>query len=66
MKNEITVVGTLVTNRIDLPDDLKNVKQQGEFESTMHWDKTEDIFHCVRRQQNPNRKEKNMSWYCQL
>ena len=27
LKNEITVVGTLVTNRIGLPDDHKNAKQ---------------------------------------
>ena len=66
LKNKITVVGTLVTNCIGLSDDLKNAKQQGEFESTMHWEKTEDVFHCVRIQQNPNRKEKRTSWYCQL
>ena len=47
LKNEITVVGTLVINRIGLPDDLKNAKQRGEFESTMHWEKTEgDISLC--------------------
>ena len=41
LKNEITVVvGTLVTNRIVLPDDLKNAKKQGKFESIMHWEKT--------------------------
>ena len=39
LKNEITVVGTRVTDCIDLPDDLKNVKQRGEFESTMQWEK---------------------------
>ena len=27
LKNEITVAGMLVTNRIGLPDDLKNPKQ---------------------------------------
>ena len=41
LKNEITVFGMLPTNRISLSDDLKIAKQGGEFESTMHWEKTE-------------------------
>ena len=41
LKNEITVVRTLVTNRIGLPNDIKNAKQRSEFESTMHMEKTE-------------------------
>ena len=65
LKNEITVLGTLVTNGIGLPDDLENAKQQGEFETSCIGGKPRVIFHCVRIQKNPNRKEKRTSWYCQ-
>ena len=47
LKNEITIVNMLVTNWIGLPDDLKNAKQRSEFESTIHWEKTEgDLSLC--------------------
>ena len=36
LKNEITIVGTLVANRNGLPDDLGNAKKRVEFETTMH------------------------------
>jgi len=39
LNRNITTVGTLVTNRIGLPDELKDAKQREEFESTIHWDK---------------------------
>ena len=60
LKNEITVVGTLVTNRIGLPDDLKNAKQQGEVESTMHWEKTQgDLSLCTHITKFKSKGRKN-------
>ena len=61
LKNEITVVGTLVTNRIGLPDDLKDVKQRGEFESTMHWEKTEgDLSLCTYTTKSKSKGKNNV------
>ena len=61
LKNEITVAGTLVTNRIGWPDDLNNVKQQGEVESTMHWEKTEgDLSLCRYITKSKSKGRKNV------
>ena len=61
LKNEITVAGTLVTNRIGLPDDLKNAKQQGEFESTMHWEKTKgELSLCTYTIKSKSKGKKNV------
>ena len=61
LKNEIIVVGTLVTNRIGLPDDFKNAKQRGEFESTMHWEKTEgDLSLCKYTTKSNSKGKKNV------
>ena len=67
LKNEITVAGTLVTNGIGLPDDLQNAKQRGEFESTMHWEKTEgDLSLRTYTTKSKSKEKKKRSWYCQL
>ena len=61
LKNEITVVGTLVTNRIGFPDDLKNSKQRGEFGSTMHWEKTEgDLSLCTYTTKSKSKGKRNV------
>ena len=61
LKNEITVVGTLVTNGIGLPDDLQNAKRRGEFESTMHWEKTEgDLSLCTYKAKSKSKGKKNV------
>ena len=61
LKNEITVVGTLVSNRIGLPDDLKNANQRGEFESTMHWEKIEgDLSLCTYTTKSKSKGKKNV------
>ena len=61
LKNEITVVGTLKTNHIGLPDDLKNVKQRGEFESTMHLEKTEGYLSlCTYTTKSKSKGKKNI------
>ena len=39
LSRNITLVGTLQSNRIGLPDELKNPKERSEFESTIHWEK---------------------------
>ena len=61
MKNKITVVGTLVTKHIGLPDDLKKAKQRGQFESTMHWEKTEGDFSlCTYTPKYRSKEKKNV------
>ena len=61
MKNEITVVGTLVTNRFGMSDDLKNANQQGEFESIMHWQKTKgDLSLCTYTTKSKSKGKKNV------
>ena len=62
LKNEITVVvGTLVTNRIGLPDDLKNAKKRGKFESIMHWEKTKgDLSLCTYTTKSKSKGKKNV------
>ena len=61
LKNEITVVSTLVTNRIGFPDDLKNAKERGKFESTMHWEKTEgDLSLCTYTTKSKSKGKKNV------
>ena len=60
LKNKITVVSMLVTNHIGLPDDLKNAKQQGKFESTMHWEKAEgDLSLCTYATKSKLKGKKN-------
>ena len=39
LSREITVVGTLQSNRLGLPNELKNPKDRDEFQSTIHWEK---------------------------
>ena len=41
LNNNITSVGTLVSNLHSIPDELKHTKQREEFESTIHWEKEE-------------------------
>ena len=60
LKNAVTVVGTLATNRIGLPDDLKNAKQLGEFESTMHWEKTKGDSLCMYTTKYKSKGKKNV------
>ena len=61
LKNEITVVATLVTNCIDFPHDLKKVKQRGEFENTMHWETTEgDLSLCMHTTKSKSKGKKNV------
>ena len=49
-----------MTNRIGLPDDLKNAKQQGEFESTMRWEKTRgDLSLCTYTTKSKLKGKKN-------
>ena len=61
LKNRITVVGTLVTKRIGLPDDLKKAKQRGQFESIMHWEKIEgDLSLCTYTTKYRSKEKKNV------
>ena len=39
LTKNITAVGTLVANRIGLPDEVKSPKEREEFSSTIHWEK---------------------------
>jgi len=61
---EITVVGTLQTNRLGLPDELKNPKDRDEFQSTIHWEKEHGnhCLVCIHNQDKIQRKEKCFSF----
>ena len=41
MAQNITSVGTLVSNRVRLPDEVKHAKNRDEFESSMYWEQEE-------------------------
>lgn len=57
----ITVVGTLTTNRLGLPDELKAPKDRDEFESTMHWEKEEgNIALCAYTTKSKSKGKKNV------
>ena len=44
LDRHITTVGTLNTNRIGIPDELKNTKDRNEFSVTYHLDKSKKIY----------------------
>jgi len=61
LNRNITTVGTLVTNRIGLPDELKDAKQREEFESTIHWDKdTGNLALCAYTTKSKSKGKKNV------
>ena len=46
-ERKITVVGTLMTNRIGIPEELKYINDREIFSSTIHWEtKYKDIALC--------------------
>lgn len=38
LAQNITSVGTLVSNRVSLPDEVKHAKNRDEFKSSMYWE----------------------------
>ena len=61
LEQNITCVGTMVSNRIGLPDELKAPGDRNEFESTMHWEKKDgDISLCVYTSKSKSKGKKNV------
>ena len=55
LDRHITTVGTLNTNRIGIPDELKNTKDRNEFSVTCHLDESKKIYlttYSVRTKSN--------------
>ena len=61
MSRNKTLVGTLQSKRIGLPDKLKNPKERSEFESTIHWEKQHDnIALCTYTTKTKSKEMKNI------
>ena len=61
LSREITVVGTLQSNRLGLPDELKNPKDRDEFQSTIHWEKDKgNIALCAYTTKSKSKGNKNV------
>ena len=61
LSREITVVGTLQSNRLGLPDELKNPKDWDEFQSTIHWEKGKgNIALCAYTTKSKSKGNKNV------
>ena len=61
LSREITVVGTLQSNRLGLPDELKNPKDRDEFQSTIRWEKDKgNIALCAYNTKSKSKRNKNV------
>ena len=61
MSRNKTLVCTLQSKRIGLPDKLKNPKERSEFESTIHWEKQHDnIALCTYTTKTKSKEMKNI------
>ena len=61
LERDITVVGTLVSNRVGLPAELKDGKERNEFDSTIHWEKEDgDICLCTYTTKSKSKGKKNV------
>ena len=61
MKKNITCVGTMVTSRIGLPDELKVSGTCEEFESTLHCEKYDgDLYLCTCTTKSKSKGKKNV------
>ena len=61
LSREITVVCTLQSNHLGLPDELKNPKDRDEFESTIHWEKDKvNIALCAYTTKSKSKGNKNV------
>ena len=65
LKHNITLVGTLVSNCVGLPDEVKDASQQDEFESTIHWEQEHGNLALCAYTTKSKQKEKRMSFYYQ-
>ena len=61
LEQDVTTVGTLVTNRVGLPDEVKDTKSRNEFESTLHWEKEHgNLALCVYTTKSKSKGKKNV------
>ena len=61
LKHNITSVGTLVSNRVGLPDKLKDASQRDELESTMHWEQEHgNLALCAYTTKSKSKGKKNV------
>ena len=64
LDRHITTVGTLNTNRIGIPDELKSTKDREEFSVTCHLDDSGQLYLTTYAVKTKS-KGKKMLWFCQ-
>ena len=60
LDRHITTVGTLNTNRIGIPDELKNTKDRNEFSVTCHLDESKKIYLTTYSVRTKSKGKKNV------